>query len=136
MHSNPLNQVLLSFIRLHPSRLQIQSLSLNQMIFRKFNFLSPVQKLLHLVVAEWANESIQIQVGCLRRSQVLCILTSERLCKRSHGRKRSKTLENELKSTVFLIIFDHAKACASMRLLIEIHNTQVQICWGPTFSDL
>ena len=64
-----------------------------------------------------------------------------------HGRKRSKTLENDEKSTffimrtrgsykaqeekyffnhfqIFLVIFDHANACASMRLLVEIHNTK------------
>ena len=65
-----------------------------------------------------------------------------------HGQKQSKKIENEEKSTfsiqrtrgsckaheeneekslflnfpMFLIVFDHANAYASMRLLVEIHN--------------
>ena len=35
---------------------------------------------------------------------------------------------------MFLIFFDHANACANMRLLVEIHNTQT--CPRKTFSGV
>ena len=58
---------------------------------------------------------------CVFRPANTCL----RMC--SHGRKLSKSFKNWKKYFfthfwMILIVFNHANTCASMRLLVEIHN--------------
>ena len=34
---------------------------------------------------------------------------------------------------MFFIVFDHVNACASMRLLVKIHNIEVKLVWQISY---
>ena len=64
---------------------------------------------------------------------LLCILTSKHML--AHAFAWSKTIKNIQKCVkkVFLIVFDHAKACASMHFLVKIHNNY-HFCFYSIYS--